>query len=197
MEQYNLEGTETARSLMKAFAGESQARNRYTFYEKEARKEGYAVLADIFHETAANEEAHAKRFFDLMNQYGLNQRTVDIGADFPVSLNDTMTNLISASQGEHEEWDQLYPKFAEVALAEGFPQVATVFKLIASIEKFHEERFKKCVQLLRDGELFKKPLGVQWICSVCGYIHEGVSAPEICPVCQHPQSYYRVLKDSL
>ena len=127
-------------NLMKAFAGESQARNRYTFYEKIARQEGYIQISNIFHETAANEESHAKRFFIFLNDGGLNQKTVDIGADFPVALNDTLTNLVSASQGEHEEWHDLYPEFAKVADEEGFPIIAATFRNIAQVEQHHEER---------------------------------------------------------
>lgn len=188
----NLEGTETARSLMKAFAGESQARNRYTFYAQTARKEGFIQIADIFTLTAHNEEYHAKEFFKAMNAGNLNQRTVDIAADFSVALNDTLTNLESAAQGEHEEHAALYPEFARIAHQEGFPVIATLFTNIASIEKDHEERFRLFYEKIRKNELLKKDIEVEWICSVCGYVHLGTEPPKACPVCKHDQGYYKL-----
>ena len=188
----SLEGTQTATNLMKAFAGESQARNRYTFYEKIARQEGYIQIENIFHEKPANEESHAKRFFIFLNDGGLNQKTVDIGADFPVALNDTLTNLVSASQGEHEEWHDLYPEFAKVADEEGFPIIAATFRNIAKVEQHHEERFLTLADNMKNDQVFRKDAKVAWICQVCGYIHEGEEAPKICPACQHPQGFYKL-----
>ena len=188
----NLEGTETARSLMKAFAGESQARNRYTFYAQVARKEGLIQIAQIFQLTATNEEAHAKEFFKGMNEGNLNQRTVDIGADFPVALNDTLTNLESVAQGEHEEHAELYPQFSQIAAEEGFPVIAKLFSNIASIEKDHEERFRAFYDLVKKDQLLKKDVQIAWVCSVCGYVHMGTEPPQICPVCKHEKGYYQV-----
>lgn len=191
MESFNLVGKETAKSLMKAFAGESQARNRYVFYASVARKEGFIHIADVFQETADNEEAHAKRFWNLMHTGGLNQEAIAIEADFPVAQGSTYDNLISASQGEHEEGFELYPQFADIAEKEGLYAVAAIFKAIASIEKFHEDRFLSLAETVKQGQVFQKPQETKWICTVCGYIHEGTSAPEVCPACGHPQSYYR------
>ena len=188
----NLEGTETARSLMKAFAGESQARNRYTFYAQVARKEGLIQIAQVFQLTAANEEVHAKEFFKAVNEGNLNQRTVDIGADFPVALNDTLTNLESAAQGEHEEYAALYPQFGQIAAEEGFPGIAKLFQNIASIEKNHEERFLAFYDLVKKNQLLKKDVEIAWVCSVCGYVHTGMEPPQICPVCKHEKGYYQV-----
>ena len=188
----NLEGTETARSLMKAFAGESQARNRYTFYAQVARKEGLIQIAQVFQLTAANEEVHAKELFKSMNEGNLNQRTVDIGADFPVALNDTLTNLESAAQGEHEEYAALYPQFGQIAAEEGFPGIAKLFQNIASIEKNHEERFLAFYDLVKKNQLLKKDVEIAWVCSVCGYVHTGMEPPQICPVCKHEKGYYQV-----
>lgn len=188
----NLEGTETARSLMKAFAGESQARNRYTFYAQVAHKEGLIQIEDIFKVTASNEEAHAKEFFKAMNEGNLNQRTVDIGADFPVALNDTLTNLESAAQGEHEEHAKLYPEFARIAAEEGFPGISRLFANITTIEQDHEERFLAFRDLLQKDQLLKKDIEVAWICSVCGFVHVGNEPPKVCPVCKHEKGYYQV-----
>ena len=188
----NLEGTETARSLMKAFAGESQARNRYTFYAQVGRKEGLIQIAQVFHLTAANEEVHAKEFFKAMNEGNLNQRTVDIGADFPVALNDTLTNLESAAQGEHVEYAALYPQFGQIAAEEGFSGIAKLFQNIASIEKNHEERFLAFYDLVKKNQLLKKDVEIAWVCSVCGYVHTGMEPPQICPVCKHEKGYYQV-----
>lgn len=190
----NLEGTETARSLMKAFAGESQARNRYMIYAEKAHQEGLHQIAQIFTITASNEDAHAKQFFQAMNEYGLNQRTVDIAADFPVAINNTMTNLESAAQGEHEEHAKLYPEYAQIAGQEGFPGIAKLFSDIASIEKNHEERFRAFYELVRDNELLKKDVEITWICDVCGYVYTGTEPPKICPVCKNPQGYYQVYR---
>ncbi len=191
----SLKGTKTAENLMKAFAGESQARNRYTYYASTARKEGYVQISNIFMETAENEKEHAKRFFKFLNE-SLKGEAVEINAAYPVSLGDTRSNLLAAANGENEEWSDLYPEFAKVADEEGFPDVAVVFRKIAEVEKHHEERYRKLLDNLENGSVFKKAGTVKWKCNNCGYIHEGESAPESCPACAHPQSYFEVLVEA-
>lgn len=188
-----LKGTKTCENLMKAFAGESQARNRYTFYASVAKKEGYVQIANIFTETAENEKEHAKRFFKFLAQ-DLNGEAVVINdAGYPVALGDTKSNLIAAASGENEEWNELYPSFAKTAKEEGFQSVAAAFELIATVEKHHEERYRKLAENLENNTVFKKDKKELWICSNCGYIYEGESAPKMCPACLHPQSYFEVL----
>lgn len=190
-----LQGTKTAENLLKAFAGESQARNRYTYYASVARKEGYVQIANIFTETADNEKEHAKRFFKFLNQ-DLNGQAVEITAAYPVALGDTRANLKAAAGGEHEEWSELYPEFARVAEAEGFPEIAAVFRYIASVEQHHEERFRKLLENLEQGTAFKKDTPVRWKCNNCGYIHEGAEAPHNCPACAHPQGFFEVFVET-
>lgn len=187
----SLKGTKTAENLMKAFAGESQARTRYTFYASIAKNEGYVQISNIFTETAENEREHAKRFFKFLKD-SLNGEQVEINAAYPVAWGDTKANLIAAAKGENEEWDKLYPHFAQVADEEGFPEIAEVFRKIASVEKHHEERFKLLVDKLEKGTVFKQDKVVKWKCNNCGYIHEGDSAPEKCPACDHPQGFFEV-----
>lgn len=188
-----LKGTKTCENLMKAFAGESQARNRYTFYASVAKKEGYVQIANIFTETAENEKEHAKRFFKFLVE-DLNGEAVVINdAGYPVALGDTKSNLIAAANGENEEWDELYPSFAKIAKEEGFDSVAAAFELIATVEKHHEERYRKLAENLENNAVFKKDKKELWICSNCGYIYEGESAPKMCPACLHPQSYFQIL----
>lgn len=194
MQTLQLKGTETADNLMKAFAGESQARNRYVFFADTARREGYMEIAEIFEETAANEQAHAKRFYNFLVEGGLNHDAVTVSADYPVSLGDTHDNLISAAQGEHEEWAALYKEAADTAEKEGFETVAAVYKAIAKVEEFHEQRFLELKERMERDEVFKQPEKTKWICMVCGYIHEGYEAPKICPSCNHAQSYYKEKK---
>lgn len=186
-----LKGTKTAENLMKAFAGESQARNRYTYYASAAKKEGYIQIANLFIETAENEKEHAKRFFKFLNE-SLSGETVEISASFPVGLGDTKANLLSAAKGENEEWTELYPEFAKVAEEEGFDAIAIAFRKIAEVEKSHEARYRKLYNNIVNGELFKKESAVQWKCNNCGYIFVGESAPETCPACLHPQGYFEV-----
>ena len=195
MQTLQLKGTETADNLMKAFAGESQARNRYMFFAEVARRDGYMEMAEIFKLTADNEQAHAKRFYNLLVEGGLNHEAITIGADFPVSLGDTHENLISAAQGEHEEWSSLYKEGAETAEKEGFASVAAVFRAIAKVEEFHEQRYLELKERLERNEVFKRPEKIQWICMVCGYIYEGYEPPKICPSCSHAQSYYKEKKE--
>jgi len=190
-----LKGTKTAENLLKAFAGESQARNRYTYYASAAKKEGYVQISNIFTETADNEKEHAKVFFKLLNE-SLNGEGVEITAGYPVALGDTKANLKSAAQGENEEWSQLYPEFADVAEKEGFPAIATTFRNIAKVELKHEARYLKLLQNIENGYVFKKESSVLWKCNNCGYIHEGNSAPELCPACAHPQAHFEVFVET-
>ena len=191
----SLKGTKTAENLMKAFAGESQARNRYTYYSAVAKKEGYVQISNLFTETADNEKEHAKRFFKFLVEC-MDGDMVEITATFPVALSDTKANLKAAAEGEHEEWADLYPAFADVADAEGFPVVATVFRKIADVEKHHEARYRKLYDNVVNNVVFKKPAVVQWKCNNCGYIHEGESAPQMCPACAHPQAHFEVFVET-
>jgi rubrerythrin len=187
----SLKGTKTAENLLKAFAGESQARNRYTFYESAAKKEGFIQISNLFHETADNEKEHAKRFFKLL-QEGVGNTGVEITAAYPVALGDTKTNLLASAEGEHEEWSVLYPTFAKIAEEEGFANIATAFSKIAEIEKHHEDRYRKLLDNVENNKVFIKDDKTLWKCNNCGYIYEGVSAPTICPACLHPQAYFEV-----
>jgi rubrerythrin len=191
----SLKGTKTAENLMKAFAGESQARNRYTYYASVAKKEGYVQISNLFTETADNEKEHAKRFFKFLNE-SLDGEMVDITAAYPVGLGDTKANLLGAANGENEEWSDLYPEFAKVADEEGFPAVAVAFRKIAEVEKHHEARYRKLLENLENGTIFKKETEVLWKCNNCGYIHTGAEAPQVCPACIHPQGYFEVLADN-
>lgn len=187
----SLKDTKTAENLMKAFAGESQARNRYTYYASVAKKEGYVQIANLFMETAENEKEHAKRFLKFVVE-SLNGEMVEITASYPASLGDTKSNLLSAANGENEEWTELYPKFAQIAEEEGFDAVAVAFKKIAEVEKHHEARYRELLSNIEKDNIFKKDTVVQWKCNNCGYIHEGESAPQSCPACLHPQGYFEM-----
>jgi rubrerythrin len=191
----SLKGTKTAENLMKAFAGESQARTRYTYYSSTAKKEGYVQIANIFAETADNEKEHAKRFYKFLVE-SLDGEMVSIQADFPVALGDTKANLLAAAQGENEEWTDLYPAFANVADLEGFPTIATIFRNIAAVEKHHEARYRKLYNNIVEGTVFKKPAVVQWKCNNCGHIHTGNQAPDSCPACAHPQAHFEVFVET-
>lgn len=191
----SLKGTRTAENLMKAFAGESQARNRYTYYSSVAKKEGYVQIANLFTETADNEKEHAKRFFKFLNE-SLNGEAVEINASYPVGLGDTRANLLSAAAGENEEWTELYPHFADVAEEEGFKEVAVAFRKIAEVEKHHEARYRKLAANIDNGEVFKKEAPVQWKCNNCGYIHTGDTAPQVCPACVHPQGHFELFVET-
>lgn len=190
-----LKGKKTVENLMKAFAGESQARNRYTFYASAAQKEGYIQIAKLFTETAENEKEHAKIFFKLLNE-SLNGDMVEINASYPVALGDTKANLLAAANGENEEWTNLYPEFAKVAEEEGYTEVAAVFRKIAEVEKHHEARYRKLLQNINQGKTFKKDTVTLWKCNNCGYIYEGDSAPEVCPACSHPQGYFELFVEN-
>lgn len=191
----SLQGTKTAENLMKAFAGESQARTRYTYYASIAKKENLVQISNIFLETAENEKEHAKRFFKFLVA-SLNETMVEITASYPVAMGDTKCNLKAAADGENEEWGELYPAFADVAASEGFPEVAQAFRKIAEVEQHHEARYRKLLANLINGEVFQKSTEVEWKCENCGYIHKGASAPEICPTCLHPQGYFELLADN-
>ena len=183
-----LRGTNTEQNLLKAFAGESQARNRYTYYASAARKEGYEQIAALFEETADNEREHAKRFFKF-----LEGGSVEITATFPAgTIGTTLDNLKAAASGENEEWTELYPAFAAIAKEEGFSQIAVAFEMIAKVEKEHEARFKKLAANIDNNEVFKKNEKSRWKCRNCGYVHEGTSAPQKCPACLHEQRYFEI-----
>jgi len=187
-----LKGTKTEQSLLKAFAGESQARNRYTYFASAARKEGFEQIANIFTETAENEKEHAKVFFKH-----LEGGDVEITAVFPAgAIRDTKTNLEEAAAGENMEWTTIYQDFAKIAKDEGFPEVVRSFEQIAKVEKFHESRYRRLINNIKNGEVFKKKSSVQWHCINCGYVFEGAEAPKECPACKHPQSYYEVVADN-
>ena len=172
-----LKGSKTEQNLMTAFAGESQARNKYTFYASKAKKEGYKVIGDIFEETAGNEKEHAELWFKALH-----------GDAVP----DTMANLLDAAAGENYEWTEMYAEFAKVAKEEGFDRLAWQFEAVAKIEKEHEIRYRALADLLREGKIFAREEEQVWICTNCGHIHVGKTAPEKCPVCDHPQSYFEL-----
>ncbi|MBM7854847.1 rubrerythrin [Desulfohalotomaculum tongense] len=171
----NLKGTKTEKNLMASFAGESQARNKYTYFASVAKKEGYQQIAAIFEETAANEKEHAKMALKFLNGIG-----------------STRENLKAAAEGENYEWTEMYKEFAETARAEGFEEIAVFFENVAEIEKDHEERFKALLRNLEEGRVFKKDQAVVWKCRNCGHIHTGVEAPEKCPTCLHPQAFFEM-----
>ncbi|MCD4817746.1 MAG: rubrerythrin family protein [Candidatus Cloacimonetes bacterium] len=185
-------GSKTAENLMKAFAGESQARMRYTYAAKAAVKEGFLQIGEIFLETAENEKEHAKLFYKQLLKNGMNEEVIEINAGYPVALSDTMKNLEYAANGENEEWTDLYPTFAKIAEEEGFTEAATTFKLIALVEKKHEERFRKLLDNVKNHKAFKKDNKVFWKCRNCGHIVESIEAPGVCPVCDHPQKYFEM-----
>lgn len=182
-------GTQTEKNLLKAFAGESQARNRYTMYAKKAKKEGFEQIAALFLETADNERVHAQRFFSFLES----GEAVEITAAYPAGkVGTTLENLLHAAAGENEEHTVIYPEFARVAKEEGFPEVALAFSLIAKVEVEHEERYKKLAENVRTEHVFKKDGGSRWKCRKCGHVHEGMEAPDMCPTCQHPKAYFEL-----
>lgn len=193
-----LKGTKTAENLLKSFAGESQARNRYTFYASIADKEGYKQIKKIFLETADNEKEHAKRFYKLLVE-GFKKEMpamVEINAMYPVAQGNTLENLLAAADGEKEEWSDLYQDFSQVAKEEGFPEVAEIFQNIASVEKHHEARYRKLADNIEKEKVFKKDEVTTWICGNCGFVHEGKSALKECPACAHPQAHFEVLVEN-
>lgn len=194
----SLKGTKTLENLMKMFAGESQARTRYTFYAAVAAQEGLKQIEAIFLETADNERAHAKRLMDLMIEglQGEVPAMVEIQAAYPAALGNTLENLKAAAAGENEEWAELYPKYAEIAQEEGFPEVAAAFRMIARAEKAHEARYRKLVENLEQGKVFKRDGVYIWKCRNCGYLHEGKEPPLKCPACLHPQGYFELFVEN-
>ena len=188
----SLKGTETHKNLMRAFAGESQARNRYTFYASIAKKQGYPLIEKVFTTTANQEQAHAKVFFQYLAEE-FNGEEIQIDASYPVDLyqEDTIQNLLASVTAEQHEHEEVYPAFAEVAKKEGFNQIAATFTMIAKVEEVHSQRFATLAKELKDDTMFKKATPVAWHCDVCGHIHYGVAAPAICPVCKHAKGFFR------
>jgi rubrerythrin len=188
----SIKGTRTEKNLLASFAGESQARTRYTFFASVAKKEGYEQISRFFLETADNEKEHAKVFFKYLEGGEL-----EITASYPAGvIGDTKSNLEAAAAGENMEWSMLYADAAKVAREEGFPEVARSFEQIAKVEMFHEQRYRKLLENIRKGEVFKKNEKTKWHCINCGYVHEGEEAPKECPACRHPQSYYELLAEN-
>ncbi len=184
----SLKGTRTEKNLLTAFAGESQARNRYTFFASQAKKEGYEQIAGVFLETAENEKEHAKRLFKF-----LEGGEVEITGAFPAGvIGDTKENLRSAAAGENYEHTKMYPEFARIAEEEGFPEIAAVLRSIAVAEMYHEKRYLALLKNLEEGKVFKKDTVVKWRCRNCGYVHEGTEPPETCPACAHPKGFFEL-----
>ena len=188
----SLKGTQTEKNLLKAFAGESQARNRYTFFAKQAAKEGYEQIAALFLETAENEGQHAKMYFRHL-EGGI----VEITAAYPAGkIGTTAENLLAAADGENEEWTDLYPAFADMAESEGLKDAAKSFRQIAKVEAWHEARYRRLLDNIEKGAVFVKPEPVKWICRKCGFVHEGPTALKVCPACDHPQAYQEVYAEN-
>ena len=184
----SIKGSKTEQNLLKAFAGESQARMRYDYFAKQAKKEGLEQIAAIFEETSLNEREHAKRFFKFL-EGGM----VEITASYPAgTIGTTLENLKASAKGENEEWTALYPEFARIADEEGYKEVAAAFKLISKVEKAHEERYRTLYTNIEEGKVFKRDGKIVWKCRNCGYLHEGTSAPLVCPACLHPQAYFEI-----
>ncbi len=188
----SLKGTKTEKNILTAFSGESQARNRYTYFVSKARSEGYVQIADIFEETANQEKEHAKRLFKL-----LEGGEVEITASFPAGvIGTTSENLAEAAAGEHYEWTTMYPEFAATAREEGFDNIAGIFEAIAVAEKQHEKRYLELKKNVDNDTVFKKDHGVVWRCRNCGYLHEGTEAPAVCPACAHPKAHFELLGEN-
>jgi rubrerythrin len=187
----SVKGTQTEKNLLTAFAGESQARNRYTYFASAARKEGFEQIANIFTETAENEKEHAKIFFTY-----LEGGDMEITASYPAGMiEDVRANLEAAAEGENLEWTKLYSEFGDTAKKEGFAQIAESFNQISKVEKFHEARYRKLLSNVTRGEVFKKKTPAKWHCANCGYVFEGTEAPDLCPACKHPKAFYEVLAE--
>lgn len=192
----NLKNTRTAENLMKSFAGESQARMRYTYFASVAKKEGYVQISNIFLETADQEKEHAKRFYKFLKE-DFQDEQIEINAAYPVSFHEsTAKNLKAAAAGEHEEWSIDYPEFARIAKEEGFPVIAAAYEKISEVEYRHEKRYNKLLQRLEDGTTFKREEEILWKCNNCGYVYEGLEAPEMCPACVHPRAYFEELAEN-
>ncbi len=186
-----LKGSKTEKNLLAAFAGESQARNRYTFYASVASKEGYEGIASVFLETADHERMHAKRYFDL-----LEGEVVEITAAYPTKIGNTGVNLEAAAMGENEEWTHIYPTFGKIAEEEGFPKAAAQFRMIAGVEAHHEKRYRRLLERLQSGTLFRREKPIRWKCLKCGHVHEGAEAPKNCPACAHPQAWFVAIEEA-
>lgn len=187
-----LKGSKTEKNLLTAFAGESQARNRYTYYASQAKKEGYVQISDIFEETANQEREHAKRLFKF-----LKGGSVEVQASFPAgTIGTTSQNLQHGAEGEHYEWTEMYPGFAKVAFEEGFEEIAKAFESIANAEKQHEKRYLALKLNVDEGKVFAKDNTVTWRCRNCGYLHTGNEAPHVCPACAHPQAHFEILAEN-
>ena len=188
----SIKGTKTEQNLLKAFAGESQARTRYTFFASVAKKEGYEQIAGVFMETAEQEKEHAKKFFKYL-EGGM----VEITASYPAGIiSTTAENLKAAADGENEEWADLYPEFAQIAQEEGFPQIANTFRQIAKVEAEHEARYRKLLKRVETGKVFERDEEIEWQCRNCGYVLKGKKAPMKCPACEHPQAYFEPKKNN-
>jgi rubrerythrin len=188
----SVKGTETEKNLLKAFAGESQARNRYTYFASVARDKGFEQISAIFLETAENEKEHAKVFFKYLEGGDL-----EIEATYPAGKKGTTEeNLLAAAEGEKLEWGTLYPNFEQVAREDGFEEIATSFKEIAEVEEKHEKRYRTLLENVINGTVFKRDVVVKWKCRNCGYVHEGKEAPKECPACKHPQSFYELFVEN-
>ena len=188
-----IRGTETEKNLLKAFAGESQARNRYTMFAKAAIKEGFEQIGAIFLETADNERVHARLFFDFLKS----GEALEITACYPAGrVGTTAENLLAAAAGEHEEWSALYPGFADVAEREGFPAVATTFREVSQVESWHEARYRKLATRVQDGTVFQREAPHRWKCRECGYVHEGTEPPKVCPCCKHARAFHEIYAEN-
>lgn len=188
MANKSIKGTKTEQNLLKAFAGESQARNRYTYFSNIAKKEGYVYISKVFEETANHEKEHAKRFFKFLEGGPL-----EITATYPAgNMGTTAENLRAAAEGEHEEWTELYPSFAKTAMEEGFESVAKVFESISIAENYHERRYNSLLKDIENNNVFKKEKKTTWRCLNCGYLHEGAEAAKSCPACAHPQAHFEL-----
>ncbi len=188
----SIKGSETEKNLLKAFAGESQARNRYTYFASVARKEGYRQIEGFFLETADNEKEHAQIFFGY-----LEGGDTEIKASYPAGkIGTTQENLLAAAEGEKMEWGELYPEFEKVARKEGFEMIANSFKEIGEVEEQHEKRYRKLLDNVNSGKVFKRDKVVKWKCRNCGYVHEGKDAPDVCPACKHKQEYYELFGEN-
>lgn len=189
----SVKGTQTEKNLMQSFAGESQARMRYTYYASQAKKEGYEQISAIFTETADQEKEHAKRMFKFL-EGGM----VEVNTSFPAGvIGSTVENLYESAAGENEEWQDLYPKFEQIAKEEGFPEIATMYHNIITAEKEHERRFRAFINNIENDKVFEKETEVEWQCRNCGFVTNGKSAPKTCPACVHPQAYFEVKKTNI
>lgn len=191
----NLKGTKTAENLLKSFVNESQAAIRYEYYASQAKKDGYVQIQNIFFETARNEKQHGKRFYKFLNKELIGENG-DITGNYPIQLGDTLANLKSAAAGENEEHTDMYPEFARIAREEGFEEIAKVFESVAVAEKAHETRYRKLIENIEQGKVFKRGEVYIWKCDNCGYLHEGTEPPQVCPACDHPIDHFEIFVEN-